>query len=156
MPSVLVASLFEERVIYRGAEFAISKRAEKNYDAVALSDVEAFAPSLVTFEFMTAAHRKACPREGVAAVRPSLALALFRRFRELKLTVVSPDQLADRAWTLATVHGLSPTDSWFLACAEHTDAELWVSHRHIDGFVDIAESIWPKVYVLTEHRFDDV
>jgi hypothetical protein len=49
---------------------------------------------------------------------------------------------------------VSPPDSWFLAAAIHTDAELWYSHRHQDGIVEQAEKLHrDRVFVLTERKF---
>jgi len=42
---------------------------------------------------------------------------------------------------------------WFVACAIEYKAELWISERHKDGFVEAARKVLPKVYLLTENKF---
>ena len=48
--------------------------------------------------------------------------------------------------------GISPPDSWMLACAISVpEAELWISHDHKDGFVEVARRNHRNVFTLTSN-----
>ena len=48
---------------------------------------------------------------------------------------------------------MSPSDSWYVACALESDAELWLSHSHADGLADKAAAAGCRVYTLAADRF---
>ena len=56
-------------------------------------------------------------------------------------------------WEITKRRDISPTDSWFVACAKHADAELWVSHPHSDGLLANARAVHRMTFALTECDF---
>ena len=123
--------------------------------AIQSGDVIAFAPDLVYVEFMTVAGRWMSRRAGNPGQSADDATRSVKEFLQLPITRYTSDELADRAWDFVVGHHLSPTDAWYLACAEYKGAELWLSHRHADGFAEHARACYRNVYVLAEQGFHE-
>ena len=62
-------------------------------------------------------------------------------------------ELATTALDLVRAHSISPVDSWYVACAIHAQAELWLSHAHDDGLAEKAQAAGAEVHLLTAEQF---
>lgn len=149
--SVIIPYLFPEDMEYLGNRFDLSRRARPCIEAILRKSVLAIAPEFLVHEVFMSSHRKI--DEGID---PPSAARQFEHFlylwdREVRHEPLAP--LATDAWRLTSEHAIAPPDSWYLACAIRRDAELWISHRHADGFADKAAAVHSRVYVLTEHKF---
>jgi predicted nucleic acid-binding protein len=151
--SVMMPAFFREEVDHGGNPFDLTRRAKPIADAIRMNEVAAFAPDLLFHEFMKGTHDKVSSRGGRPEVDLETASKLVDSFQSLRITYVPASELAERAWDLMANHAISPHDSWYLACAIHTDAELWVSHEHRDGFPSNARKVHEQVHLLTEQRF---
>ena len=148
--SVMIPAFFPEEINYRGNPFDTTRRAKPLADAIRAASVDAYAPDQLVYEFTKIAYRKTT--KGISVEQ---ATEQLQWFRHLRITRVPAGEIEDKAWELITEHGISPPDSWYLACAILYDAELWIQSREQrDHFGDNAWAIHDRVFFLTEHRFD--
>jgi predicted nucleic acid-binding protein len=148
--SVMLPAYFRETLIIGDQTIDLSKRASRLDAAIATNEVTAPAPELLRFEFVKRARDKVGARSGSGGLDPQEATAQVHRFLSLPIIWVPGIRLDTQAWSLSLDIGTAPPDSWYLACAIQYGAELWISHRHKDGFVDLARSVHDKVYTLTD------
>lgn len=152
--SVMVPAFFPERLVVSGNDFDLSARARPVANAIRTRDVEAFAPDMLLAEFLSTAAAKAFARSGGDAVDAQDVTDQVLGFFSLRIITVPAEQISAIALDLIMSDRVSPPDSWFLATAIHTGAELWYSHRHRDGIVEQAEKLHrDQVFVLTERKF---
>jgi len=155
----MIPAFFPERD--QADRIDLSARAGPLRDAIWHLQVHAYAPPLLASEFVKAAYGKCSSREGAGSMDRSLARAACDEFLMLlgipsskpRLHLANPLGLAPIVMNLLDRGGISPTDVWFVACAIEYKAELWISERHKDGFVEAARKVLPKVYLLTENKF---
>ena len=149
--SVVVPAFFRETLKHRGADFDLSKRAEPLADAVLSRSVAAIAPEHLIHEFAKVAFRKT--HEGIEPDQAKEQLQRFLHLWDQAIRSEPMSRLAEKAWKLCTEDGIAPPDVWYLACAIEHEAELWISHKHKDGFADKARKVYKEVFVLTERSF---
>jgi len=137
--SVLVAAHFPEQS---------SRQAERLVRAIYSQQVTAFAPCSASNEFLKTALEKCASRSSAQRVALQIATDQVQRFFQLGLTMISTYHLQEQAWVLMSEHQISPPDSWFLACAMMTNAELWLTHDHRDGFVEAARRVHNSDHTL--------
>lgn len=75
------------------------------------------------------------------------------RFLELPITATPAAELAATALDLVRAHSIAPADSWYVACAIHAQAQLWLSHAHEDGLAEKAQAAGAEVHLLTAEQF---
>jgi hypothetical protein len=151
--SVMFAAFFPEKIILNNSIFDLSARARPIADAIATRQVRGVAPDALFTEFLTTAARFAFDR-GASVQDADDVRNVIIEFLSLRITPVAVKKIDALAVDLVFSERVSPPDSWFLAAAIHADAELWYSHRHRDGIVEVAERIHPnRVFTLTEHKF---
>lgn len=152
--SVMVPAFFPERLTVGGNAFDLSARARPIATAIRTRDIEAFAPDMLLAEFLNTAAAKAFDRTGSSAMDAQDVRDQILRFIALPIFSVPAGRISTVALDLIMSERVSPPDSWFLAAAIYTGAELWYSHRHQDGIVEQAEKLHrDQVFVLTERKF---
>ncbi|MGH7213512.1 MAG: type II toxin-antitoxin system VapC family toxin [Tepidisphaeraceae bacterium] len=151
--SVMIPAFFPETLPYRGNDFDLSARARPIAESIRLAEVVAFAPDALFQEFLDVAYRKARPRSGGSSIGFDELEQQFIAFAKLDITTVPAPELAATALDLVRNAEISPADSWYVACAIHTDAEIWVSHEHSDGLIEKAKKVHRAVHTLTAERF---
>jgi predicted nucleic acid-binding protein len=153
--SVLVAAFFPETMTFGdGGVFDLSARAKPVADLIRAGLVRCYSPDLLLVEFLATAAKKAIDRQSSAKFDVEEVRSLVNDFLTLPLAPVDGSTIAPIAADLVLTERVSPPDSWFVAAAIHTNAELWYSHRHRDGIVEAAERLHAnQVFTLTEHKF---
>jgi predicted nucleic acid-binding protein len=151
--SVLIPAFFKETLVFGGNSFDLSRRSRRVAEAIRGGAVRAFAPDLLHQEFLEVAYRKARPRSGIPVIDLETMKEQFLAFASLRITAVPASELTSTALDLVRSADISPADSWYVACALHADAELWISHDHADKLVDKARSARAKVFTLTTDPF---
>jgi predicted nucleic acid-binding protein len=140
--SVIVAALFPEMY---------SRAASKLVSAIERQAVAAIAPHALIHEFLSVSSSMTSRRSGRKSIDGEVVEAQVEQFFELTRVIdfVRETQIQRQAWRLMQDEGISPPDSWMLACAiSGPDAELWVSHEHRDGFVETARRCHRRVFTL--------
>jgi len=153
--SVLVAAFYREELERDGKRVNLTARAQPLLTAILEGHVRAFAPYALLGEFLKVSRDKSSTRQGPSVITLEDADAGVRDFLTLPIIFVPETELAERAWELTRHHGLSPTDAWFLACAEQQQADLWLSHWQKDGFAQAAQAVYERVFLLTDDAFRD-
>lgn len=151
--SVMIPAFFPERITIQGQEFDLSVRARRLETAIRHGVVRAIAPDLLLAEFLKVAWLKATDRRGSAVIEMADAQSQILRFFELPITPAPAAALAATALDLVRAHSIAPADSWYVACAIHSQAELWLSHAHDDGLAEKAEAAGVEVHLLTKEHF---
>lgn len=151
--SVMVPAFFPETIEFRDNPFSLTQRAEPLADAFRMRDVEGWAPDLLVHEFVGRACEKMSARQGAQRLDLDVIDPQVNGFLTLPIVYVPLRELAERAWDLMMRHPIRPPDVWYLACAIHCDAELWISHEHEDRFAQHARQVYGNVHLLTEERF---
>jgi predicted nucleic acid-binding protein len=145
--SILIDALFETSAGIR------AKRARQFLAAVLNGSVVCKAPGVLWAELVTVAFdfRSGVRRHGTT---PEIIDNQLELFLAMKIVYIPSHSLARRAIELCQFSALSPTDSWYLAAAEVSDAELWISHEHADGFTARARAVYGDENVFTLERND--
>ena len=141
--SVVVAALFQED---------LSRPARRLFDSIERQEVAAWAPNHLICEFLSAAFQKQHSRGHLPHMPRYDVQERIALFFESAIRYIAETHLRELAWELMLDAGVSPPDSWMLACAIHMDAEIWISHDHADGFVKAAKGRYEKVFTLQEHQ----
>lgn len=145
-----------------GAPARVTHRAKAVVKAIRDREVHAFAPEILVAEMFKVIYDAAFDRKGRSRITDEQADGLVYDFQRLPIVYRGAYQPARRplhgalgaaAWNMMRKDYLSPSDSWFVACARYYDAELWVSHPHGDGLLDNARRVHEKTYALSEQTF---
>ena len=151
--SVMLPAFFREEMTYGDTAFDLTRRAEPLADAIRTGGVKAVAPDLLQYEFLKRAFAKMSPRGKSPTLDADIVENQVLGFMRLDLVYQPMLKLAPIAWDLMRNGRIPPPDSWFLACAIHWEAELWISHEHQDGFARKAREIHRDVHILTDKPF---
>ena len=147
--SVMLPAFFPEVLELGGSTFDLTKRALPVLHQIRLASVRAFAPEHLRHEFIHNAREKASPRTGAGQTGADDAFRRIEEMLSLPIVYVPGRAIADVALDVIRRFSISTADAWYLACAIHADAELWLSHEHADGIVQLARQVHPHVHVLT-------
>jgi predicted nucleic acid-binding protein len=144
--SVLVEALF-------GSEKGLRlKRASQFLTAALNRSIICLAPDTLIVEFIKVAFDfRGGKREHSAT--PDEIDAQIELFLSIKIAYIPSRKIARRALHHCRANQLSPTDSWYLAAAEESSAELWISHDQKDGFTANARNVYGKVFTLERNDF---
>ncbi len=152
--SVLMPAFFQEEFQFRGNRLDLTRRARPLADAIRMQRVDAFAPDFLIHEFLKQAMEKARPRDESPRLDLELVNTQVEQFQSLPITYIPCDELIEGTWRLAVDDHLSIADAWYVACAMHCDAELWLSHEHSDGLAEHAARVHPGgLHMLVSERF---
>jgi predicted nucleic acid-binding protein len=151
--SVLLPAFFPEILLYQGGEFDLSRRARPLAASIRSHRVSAFAPEILRHEFIDAARKKADTRTAAGVISIDAAYKRIDDFLDLPIVYVPGKQICVMAIDLMRKLSLSTADSWYLACAIHTDSEFWISHEHSDQLVGLARREHEQTYMLTHTAF---
>ena len=153
--SVMLPAFFPEVLELGEGTFDLTKRALPVVHQIRPASVRAFAPEHLRHEFIHNAREKASPRTGVGQIDVDDAFRRIEEMLALPIVYVAGREIANIAMDLIRQSPISTADAWYLACAIHADAELWLSlsHEHADGIVQLARRVHPHVYVLTSSTF---
>ncbi len=152
--SVLLPAYFPKRLKLGAREIDLTRRSWPIMNAIQQRHVLAFAPPALLIEFCNVAMQKGAAWRGSPAVSWEQVDLHCYRFISLPITYQPAEDIAAMAWSLARQYGISSPDSWYVACALHYDAELWISHAHADGLVDHARRADANIHVLVDESFD--
>ena len=144
--SVVLPMFFKEEMKVAGDTFKASRRAAPILTAIACGRVIGFAPSILMFEFVKCAMRK--------ALGPEITKRQIAEFRGLPLVYTEMNDLFEDALRMVEDYKVPSTDAWYAACAKQRDAELWILSPPKDKFVTAAAKALPnKVFTLWECEF---
>jgi predicted nucleic acid-binding protein len=142
--SVLIAALFHE---------PLTPRATRVLTAIHCDEVVGYATDYLRHEFMSVVYDKATGRSRKERIDIVIAQQRVFDFLSIPLVYVPGEELDATRWDLIRNHSISPQDSWYVACAIHHDAELWISHQHRNGLIPSARRVHDKVFLLSEQPF---
>jgi len=126
-----------------------TKTARRLENAIRCHDVVAYAPDLLLHEFIKCAHKRARGRSDSGTSEIDEVERRVLDFLTLPIIYVPGMVLSGTAWDLIRNRGISPPDSWYVACAMYHQAEFWVSHEHRDDLVSHARRVHSgKVFLL--------
>jgi predicted nucleic acid-binding protein len=145
-------SVMVESLLAVDSGTVVARRAGEVLRAIDSRAVVAFAPDCLIVEFVKVAHQLIGGRRQVR-VDPDVINDQVEAFLQLPIEYKPSLELVSTALDHARSHQIATADAWYLAVAEHFQAELWISHRHRDGFADYAAAVYPRVYVLSEDNF---
>lgn len=121
-----------------------------------VGEAVAFAPDMLQIEFLGLALRRLDEMSERGRFRSDVEVevrAQWEAFLRVPIVYTPAGELAERAFEACTRHSVPPPDIWFIACALHHDAQLWLSHPHADRAGDHARSSGVDVRYLTEGAF---
>jgi predicted nucleic acid-binding protein len=144
--SVLIEALLELKSGLR------SRRAGQFLSALLNGSVVCFAPDILFVEFIKVAFDFRGGKRQHSA-RSDEIDAQIGLFQQMEIIYIPSKEIAPRALDLCRNRQISPTDSWYLAAAEESSAELWISHDQKDGFTANARNVYDKVYTLERDDF---
>jgi predicted nucleic acid-binding protein len=145
--SALVPAFFPER------SRAVNRGALRLLAAIRTRAAVAFAPEVLQAEFLKRAVRRLIELTDVGRERDTAVLEVEAQWLEfLRAPIVYTPALvlAATAWDATSRHSMPAPDSWFLACALHHDAELWLSHPPADSAGEWARRYGASIRYLSE------
>jgi predicted nucleic acid-binding protein len=148
--SVILPAYLPEEVEIHGRTVDLSRLAKPLVSDITDHTIVALAPHLLLHEFLKRAQEKNRGRSEKALLPLEELVTAVDLFLALPVRRVDMHELAQDAWRLMTHGSFSAADSWYLACAIHHNAELWLSHEHQDGFVKHAREEHQLVFTLSE------
>lgn len=153
--SALIPCFFPERREENGRVIDLSYQAGPLLSAIRAKDIKMFAPDILFTEFLKITFEKAAHRRGRQQISMEDAERQWQDFQSLRIIPTAAKTMITTVTDLVFKEKLSPPDSWYLAAALHVEAELWFSHAHNDGSVEIARRHLgaDRVHVLTTERF---
>jgi len=130
----------------------ISMRAQQFLAALFNRTIVCFAPDTLIVEFVKVAFEFRSGRRSHSLDTSEIDSQL-ESFLRMDIVYIPSSELVVTALHHCRSHDISTPDSWYLAAAEATDAELWISHDHADGFTANARKVHSKVYTLQKNSF---